>query len=126
MSTSINSSGVTFPDATTQTTAQGSARAWVNYCPNPTAIASSFNVSSITYIGAGSAEVNFTTAMPNANYAATIAVASDGQLSVCYFNGSLTQAFYTTKVCVATAYNTGGSSWAGSNPTAVCVAVFSS
>ena len=110
----------------TTTIINGSAKAWVQYCPNPNAIAGSFNVSSVTYISAGGAEVNFTTAMPNTNYAATIAVTSDGALSTCYFNGTKTQAFYTTKVCIATAYSTGASTWAGSNPTAVCVSVFSS
>lgn len=120
----------TLSDGTNSTSStnciQGSAKAWVNYCPNPNSIASSFNVSSVTFIGNGSAEVNFTTAMPNTNYAATIAVTSDGALSACYFNGTKTQAFLTTKIGIATAYSTGPSTWAGGNPTAVCVSVFSS
>jgi hypothetical protein len=49
---------------------QGSAKAWVNFNGTGTvAIRSSFNVSSITDNGTGDYTVNFTTAMPNANYA---------------------------------------------------------
>jgi hypothetical protein len=46
-------------------------RAWVNFNGTGTvAIRASFNVSSITDNGTGSYTVNFTTAMPDANYAA--------------------------------------------------------
>jgi len=52
---------------------QGSARAWVNFnMANPPVInGTTFNVSSITRITTGQYTVNFTTAMPNANYCAT-------------------------------------------------------
>lgn len=44
-------------------------RAWVNFNGTSTvAIRSSFNVSSITDNGTGDYTVNFTTALPNANY----------------------------------------------------------
>jgi hypothetical protein len=62
--------------ATALTTASGSApsysaRAWVNFNGTGTvAIRSSGNVSSITDNGVGDYTVNFTTAMPDANYAA--------------------------------------------------------
>lgn len=47
----------------------GSAKAWVNFNGTGTvAIRGSFNVSSITDNGTGDYTVNFTTAMPNANY----------------------------------------------------------
>ena len=47
-------------------------RAWVNFNGNGTvAIRASGNVSSITDNGVGNYTVNFTTAMPDANYAAT-------------------------------------------------------
>ena len=47
----------------------GVCRAWVNFNGTGTvAIRSSFNVSSITDNGTGDYTVNFTTAMPNANY----------------------------------------------------------
>ena len=49
---------------------QGSAKAWVNFNGQGTvAIRSSYNVSSITDNGTGDYTVNFTNAMPNANYA---------------------------------------------------------
>ena len=53
------------------TVAQGSAKAWVNFNGTGTvAIRASFNVSSITDNGTGDYTVNFTTAMPDANYSA--------------------------------------------------------
>lgn len=52
------------------TVAQGSAKAWVNFNGTGTvAIRRAFNVSSITDNGTGDYTVNFTTAMPDANYA---------------------------------------------------------
>ena len=54
-------------------------RAWVNFNGTGTvAIRASFNVSSITDNGTGDYTVNFTTAMPDANYSA---VASSRQLT---------------------------------------------
>jgi hypothetical protein len=47
----------------------GSAKAWVNFDGTGTvAIRDSFNVASITDNGTGDYTVNFTNAMPNANY----------------------------------------------------------
>jgi hypothetical protein len=51
---------------------QGSAKAWVNFNGTGTvAIRDSFNVSSITDNGTGNYTVNFTTAIPNVNYASS-------------------------------------------------------
>ena len=63
-------SGLTFPDTTTLTSAgQASVRAWVNFNGTGTvAIRASYNVVSITDNGTGDYTVNFTTAMPDANY----------------------------------------------------------
>lgn len=48
---------------------QGSAKAWVNFNGTGTvAIRASYNVSSITDNGTGDYTVNFTNAMPDANY----------------------------------------------------------
>ena len=56
----------------TQNGMTGIAKAWVNFNGTGTpAINGSFNVSSITDNGTGDYTINFTTAMPNANYAAT-------------------------------------------------------
>ena len=86
----VNSSGATIPTATvttlntptgvlaTQNGMTGIAKAWVNFNGTGTvAIRNSFNVSSITDNGTGDYTVNFTTAMPNANYA----VACSGSLN---------------------------------------------
>ena len=55
----------------TQNGMTGICKAWVNFNGTGTvAIRDSFNVSSITDNGTGDYTVNFTTAMPNANYAA--------------------------------------------------------
>lgn len=58
---------------TTTQVVKGAARAWVNFnMANPPVInGTPYNVSSITRITTGQYTVNFTTAMPNANYCAT-------------------------------------------------------
>jgi hypothetical protein len=55
----------------TQNGMTGVAKAWVNYNGAAQSIRSSFNVSSVTRNGTGDYTVNFTTAMPDANYAVT-------------------------------------------------------
>jgi len=53
------------------TVVDGSAKAWVNFNGTGTvAIRAAFNVTSITDAGVGTYVVNFTTAMPDANYSA--------------------------------------------------------
>lgn len=44
-------------------------RAWVNYNASTSTIKGSFNVSSVTNAGSGQLTVNFTNALPDANYA---------------------------------------------------------
>lgn len=46
-------------------------RAWVNFVGSSGSVNSSFNVSSVTRNATGDFTINFTTAMPNANYVAT-------------------------------------------------------
>jgi hypothetical protein len=63
-----NGAGATVP---TTTVINGSARAWVNFNGTGTvAIRASYNVSSITDNGTGDYTVNFTNALPDANYSA--------------------------------------------------------
>jgi hypothetical protein len=74
--------GITFPDTVQQTngmTMTGgnpkyyAARAWVNFNGTGTvAIRAAVNVSSITDNGTGDYTINFTTAMPDVNYAAVV------------------------------------------------------
>jgi hypothetical protein len=65
-----NGAGATVP---TTTVISGSARAWVNFdggrVNTAATVYSSFNVSSVVRTAAGTYTINFTTAMPNANYA---------------------------------------------------------
>jgi hypothetical protein len=76
--------GLVAPTATALTTASGSApsysaRAWVNFNGTGTvAIRASGNVSSITDNTTGDYTVNFTTAMPDADYAAVVGGATTG------------------------------------------------
>jgi hypothetical protein len=57
---------------------QGSAKAWVNFNGTGTvAIRASYNVSSITDNGTGNYTVNFTNALPDANYSVGSCVAVD-------------------------------------------------
>jgi len=62
-------------------------RAWVNFngTTSPGTVRASFNVSSVTKNGTGDYTINFTTAMPDANYAWTCAGSS-------YLNDSTTNA----------------------------------
>lgn len=73
MGMTINgTSGLVFPDSTTMATGSQAVRAWVNFNGTGTvAIRASYNVTSITDNGTGDYTVNFTTAMPDANYATT-------------------------------------------------------
>ena len=54
------------------------AKAWVNFNGTGTvAIRASYNVSSITDNGTGDYTVNFTTAMPDANFSAVVGIGGD-------------------------------------------------
>jgi hypothetical protein len=66
------SNGITFNDASTQSTGKQACKAWINFQGGngntAGTINDSYNVSSITVNGTGDYTVNFTTAMSNANY----------------------------------------------------------
>ena len=70
MAMTINgTSGLVFPDSTTMATGSQAVRAWVNFNGTGTvAIRAAYNVTSITDNGTGDYTVNFTTALPDANY----------------------------------------------------------
>ena len=80
--------GITFPDTVQQTngmTMTGgnpkyyAARAWVSFIPTSSmSIRAAVNVSSVTDLGTGLFRVNFTTAMPDANYAVAGICAGNG------------------------------------------------
>lgn len=70
------------------------ARAWVNFngTTSPGTIRASFNVSSVTKNGTGDYTVNFTTALPDANYS----VAGQSQGIVLFQGTSSTTAYRVT------------------------------
>ena len=90
----LSSIGITFPDATTQTTsatASGAigttqlssgvklqiAKAWVKFDANGT-VSASYNVSSVTKNSGGNFTVNMTNALSSANYSVTAGVSLYG------------------------------------------------
>lgn len=67
-------------------------RAWVNFNGTGTvAIRASGNVTSITDNGTGSYSVNFTNAMPDANYAAVVAIEESGIICTTASNNAFQQ-----------------------------------
>jgi hypothetical protein len=83
-------------------------RAWINFNGLSTpAIRASGNVSSITDNGTGDYTVNFTTAMPNANYAPTLGLDPTGgaQIATSFV---YVKARATTSVRLQSWYGTGG------------------
>ena len=65
-------------------------RAWVNFNGTGTvAIRASGNVTSITDNGTGTYTVNFTTAMPDTNYAAAVSVAETGSTGLTDWSGAI-------------------------------------
>jgi hypothetical protein len=80
-------------------------RAWVNFNGTGTvAIRASFNVSSITDNGTGDYTVNFTTAMPDANYSVSTAVGLNVVASIAYVV-AVGQSFSTTTATRVTTWN---------------------
>ena len=89
----------------TQNGMTGIAKAWVNFNGTGTvAIRDSFNVSSITDNGTGDYTVNFTTAMPNANYS-VVGSASGTAFGIIFAPADLSTARTTSAARVVT-YNT--------------------
>ena len=87
---------------------QGSAKAWVNFNGTGTvAIRASYNVSSITDNGTGDYTINFTNALPDANYSICgTAGNTDTSGSIVY--STAYQSAPTTSAFRAAITNTGG------------------
>jgi len=103
-------------------------RAWVNFNGTGTvAIRGSGNVSSITDNGTGDYTINFTTAMPDANYAvathnvSVAAVALDGSYPFTIAGGAVSQQAPTTGGFRMATQNVGGT---GHDPQYVSATVF--
>lgn len=107
---------------------QGSAKAWVNFQGGngntAGTINGSFNVSSITVNGTGNYTINFTTAMPNANY---ITMVQGRQVTGSGYTllGSTTDSTAQTTSLVRITYNQINTT-TNYNPDIAGVAVFSS
>jgi hypothetical protein len=85
-----------------------SARAWVNFNGTGTvAIRASGNVTSITDNGTGNYTVNFTTAMPDANYTAPANVSVSGAINYAYSVDVFSLS--TTSCSLGTGYFSGSS-----------------
>ena len=98
----------------TQNGMTGIAKAWVQFGGTTPTINGSFNVGSITKNATGDYTINFTTAMPDINYAvaggAAINVGNNGFPTVCPFSvaGSPYYQAPTTTTCrIITTYNGG-------------------
>jgi len=82
----------------TQNGMTGIPKAWVNFNGTGTpAIRGSFNVSSITRVGTGTYQVNFTTAMSNSNYSVPVGGSRDG-FGVTADHQIGVYAFFTTSI----------------------------
>jgi len=80
-------------------------RAWVNFTGSTGAILASGNVSSVTRSASGQYVINFTTAMPDANYTiASTASNAGGNRAVTFYQNSSTA--QTTSTCSMWYYDT--------------------
>jgi hypothetical protein len=88
---------------------QGSAKAWINYKGTATvAIRASYNVSSVTVNGTGDYTINFTNALPDANYSAVFGDMGNVSVAISPFVGATN---YSTRVLAGSlrivSFNTG-------------------
>jgi hypothetical protein len=102
-------------------------RAWVNFNGTGTvAIRASGNVSSITDGGAGIYTVNFTTAMPDANYAVTSFIRRDNDSSTagCYVVANNSQTKSTSALALRTGYFDNGGGVGTADMPEIGIAIF--
>jgi hypothetical protein len=101
----------------------GIAKAWVNFDGTGTpAIRSSFNVSSITDNGTGDYTVNFTTALPTANYSICGTAGAGATFSAVV----LSPYPYSTQTSSAMRFRTFGSASTLQDEDLISIAIFSS
>jgi hypothetical protein len=102
------------------------AKAWVNFNGTGTvAIRASYNVSSITDNGTGDYTVNFTTAMPDANYA--VSSINKGDVDRSQIGGprdGTTTSYQTTTFVRITNTDTRTDSWVFQDSAILTVAIF--
>jgi hypothetical protein len=109
----------TLSDGTNSTSStnciQGSAKAWARFNGTAATINASYNVSSITKIGTGDYQLNFTNAFADANYSLNV----NGTYGACLRWNTTAP---TTTAAQVTTFNTTTSS--NLDTTYVCVSVF--
>lgn len=110
----------------TQNGMRGIPKAWVNFNGSTAAIRDSFNVGSITKNGTGDYTVNFTTTLPNANYAVAGWAANNAGTAKPVVCQTSTRTTYTTSAVAVQVGESNVSTLAPFDTTAVCVAIFSS
>ena len=94
--------------STPEQIAQGRCKAWVNFNGTGTvAIRDSFNVGSITDNGTGSYTLNFSTAMPSANYVLCMSGSTNNSYTRA---GTQTPSSMTTSTAAVQTANSSGSS----------------
>lgn len=121
ISTLNNDTGV----LATQNGMTGICKSWVNFNGTGTvAIRDSFNVSSITDNGTGDYTVNFTTAMPNANYG--IVASAGGRDNVIGRDTTMSGVPIAVPTTSAVRIRSASSAGADADAAYVSVAVFSS
>lgn len=120
--------GLTFPDATTLASAgQSSVRAWVNFNGTGTvAIRAAYNVASITDNGTGDYTVNFTSALPDANYSLVATGLDVAYGAVVYIQTSGNMVTGSCRIQIRGNYQNdfGGSTPALTDNAIMCVAIF--
>ena len=122
MSTTISgTNGVTFPDSTSMQTGQQACKAWVNFNGTGTvAIRAGYNVGSITDNGTGDYTVNFTTAMPDANYSYL-----GGAQAFGIANGPMVDMYYGASTTTAARFRVFTQAAAAMDTSYASIAVFS-
>jgi hypothetical protein len=102
----------------------GIAKAWVYFSltGGTSTVYKSFNVSSVTYVSTGTATVNFTTALTDANYAVAGASSWDSGNNI--VAGTIGIGGTTTKTSSACGVSTQGSAGTVLQATRACVVFF--
>lgn len=108
----------------TQNGMTGIAKAYLNYNANTQTVRASFNVSSVTYNTTGDITINFTTAMPDANYtivgsSQAIVATSNPWIVINGYSGPTLQA-PTTTACRVFCQQSG----TGYNSAYICISIF--
>lgn len=125
LTASVNTLNSTTGVLATQNGMTGIAKAWVKFVGSTAVISASFNVSSITRNGTGDYTINFTTAMPDANYTYAFGLGNgtSAPTGATWTFGSYSTATYlTTSLRLNASYSSsGGSGSFDPNPATISI-----